>query len=76
MPDTTLSCGLQVSESEKKVIKSGEFLSGARKSQKRNVYEISKKFPALFPVVLFDTESAIVYPVIACTLFWDWWDLI
>ena len=35
-----------------------------------------KKFPALFPVVLFDAESAIVYPGIACTLFWDWWDLI
>ena len=49
-------------------ISSAEFLYGAKRSDKKNVYEISEKFIRFFPVLPFDAESAVVYALIAHSL--------
>ena len=49
-------------------ISSAEFLTGAKRSNKKTVYEISEKFIRFFPVLPFDAESAVVYARIAHTL--------
>jgi predicted nucleic acid-binding protein len=49
-------------------ISSAEFLYGAKRSGKKNVYKISEKFIRFFPVIPFDAESGIVYVLIAHTL--------
>ena len=49
-------------------ISSAEFLYGAKRSDKKNVYEISEKFIRFFPVLPFDAESAVVYALIAQSL--------
>ena len=46
-------------------ISSAEFLFGAKKSGKKNVYEVSEKFLNFFPIVPFDAESAVIYADIA-----------
>jgi predicted nucleic acid-binding protein len=49
-------------------ISSAEFLTGAKRSNKKPVYEISEKFIRFFPVLPFDAESAVVYARIAHTI--------
>ena len=49
-------------------ISSAEFLTGAKRNDKKTVYEISEKFIRFFPVLPFDAESAVVYARIAHTL--------
>jgi len=49
-------------------ISSAEFLTGAKRSNKKTVYEISEKFIRFFPVLPFDAESAVVYARIAHTI--------
>jgi predicted nucleic acid-binding protein len=49
-------------------ISSAEFLYSAKRSDKKNVYEISEKFIRFFPVLPFDAESAVVYALIAHSL--------
>jgi len=49
-------------------VSSAEFLYGAKKSGKKNVYDVSEKFLRFFPVVPFDAESAVIYADIASTL--------
>lgn len=49
-------------------ISSAEFLTGAKRSDKKTVYEISEKFIRFFPVLPFDAESAVVYARIAHTI--------
>jgi tRNA(fMet)-specific endonuclease VapC len=49
-------------------ISSAEFLYGAKKSGKKNVYDLSRKFLHFFPVIPFDAESAVIYADIASGL--------
>ena len=49
-------------------ISMAEFLFGAKKSQKKEIYEISKKFIGFFPVVPFDAEAAVIYADIASAM--------
>lgn len=49
-------------------VSSAEFLYGAKKSGKKNVYDVSEKFLRFFPVVPFDAESAVIYAEVASTL--------
>ncbi len=49
-------------------INSAEFLYGAKRSGKKKVYDVSKKFLHFFPVLSFDAESAVIYADIASTL--------
>jgi predicted nucleic acid-binding protein len=49
-------------------VSSAEFLYGAKKSGKKNVYEVAEKFLKFFPVVPFDAESAVIYAEIASNL--------
>lgn len=49
-------------------ISSAEFLTGAKRSDKKTIYEISEKFIRFFTVLPFDAESAVVYARIAHTL--------
>jgi predicted nucleic acid-binding protein len=49
-------------------VSSAEFLYGAKKSGKKNVYEVAEKFLKYFPVVPFDAESAVIYAEIASNL--------
>lgn len=49
-------------------ISSAEFLLGAKKSGNRNVYVLSEKLIGFFPVLPFDTGSAVVYADIAYAL--------
>ena len=49
-------------------ISCAEFLYGAKKSGKKNVYDVSEKFLNFFPVVPFDAESAVIYAGIASSL--------
>ena len=49
-------------------ISSAEFLTGAKISNKKTVYEISEKFIRFFTVLPFDAESAVVYARISHTL--------
>jgi predicted nucleic acid-binding protein len=49
-------------------ISSAEFLYGAKKSGKKNVYDVSEKFLRFFPVLPFDAESAVIYAEIAHAL--------
>ena len=49
-------------------VSSAEFLYGAKKSGKKNVYDVSEKFLRFFPVLPFDAESAVIYAEVAHTL--------
>jgi predicted nucleic acid-binding protein len=49
-------------------ISSAEFLYGAKKSGKKNVYDVSEKFLRFFPVLPFDAESAVIYAGIESSL--------
>nr|WP_320162758.1 type II toxin-antitoxin system VapC family toxin [uncultured Methanoregula sp.] len=49
-------------------VSSAEFLYGAKKSGKKNVYDVSEKFLRFFPVVPFDAESAVIYAEVASSL--------
>ena len=49
-------------------ISNAEFLYGAKKSGKKNVYDVSEKFLHFFPVLPFDAESAVIYADIASVL--------
>jgi tRNA(fMet)-specific endonuclease VapC len=49
-------------------ISCAEFLYGAKKSEKKKVYEVSEKFLQFFPVLPFDAEAAIIYAEIASSL--------
>jgi tRNA(fMet)-specific endonuclease VapC len=49
-------------------ISSAEFLYGAKKSGKKKACEVSEKFLRFFPVLPFDTESAVIYAEIAHAL--------
>jgi predicted nucleic acid-binding protein len=49
-------------------VSSAEFLYGAKKSGKKNVYDVSVKFLRFFPVLPFDAESAVIYAEIAHAL--------
>ena len=49
-------------------VSSAEFLYGAKKSGKKNVYDVSEKFLRFFPVLPFDAESAVIYAEIAHAL--------
>jgi len=49
-------------------VSSAEFLYGAKKSGKKNAYDVSEKFLRFFPVLPFDAESAVIYAEIAHAL--------
>lgn len=49
-------------------VSSAEFLHGAKKSGKKDVYAVSEKFLRFFPVLPFDAESAVIYAELAHTL--------
>ena len=53
-------------------ISNAEFLYGAKKSGKKNVYDVSEKFLHFFPVLPFDAESAVIYADIASVLSRKW----
>lgn len=46
-------------------ISSAEFLYGAKRTGKKKMYDLSEKFLGFFPVLPFDTESAVIYADIA-----------
>jgi predicted nucleic acid-binding protein len=50
------------------ILSTAEFIYGAKKSSRKNLYDVSEKFLRFFPVLPFDAESAIIYADIASSL--------